>query len=108
MVAGMDSGYASVWGNGQINYGTTYYFNAAHGITPNTYLYPESGSHSSDIINDVDQGVGYINYTAHGSSTSWSDPYFGISDINGLSNTIFIEPWKSLMGSKPMPVRYGL
>jgi len=86
MIAGMDGSYGSVWANGQINYGTTYYFNPAHGILSHTYLYPESGSHSQDIIDDVSNGVGYANYTAHGSSTSWADPSFTISDINGLQN----------------------
>ncbi|MBD3302949.1 MAG: hypothetical protein GF346_10920, partial [Candidatus Eisenbacteria bacterium] len=86
MIAGMDSGHGSVWGNGQINYGTTYYFNEAHGIYSHTYLYPESGSHAADIIQNVSDGVAYINYTAHGSQDSWSNPYFGQSDINGLQN----------------------
>ncbi len=86
MIAGMDGSFGSVWANGQINYGTTYYFNESHGIYSYTYLYPESGSHAADIIQNVSDGVGYINYTAHGSTTSWSNPYFGQSDINGLQN----------------------
>jgi len=43
MIAGMDGSFGPTHGNGQINYGTTHYFNAAHGITSNTYLYPASG-----------------------------------------------------------------
>jgi len=86
MIAGMDSGHGSTWGNGQINYGTENYFNAAHGIYSHTYLYPESGGHAADIIQNVSDGVGYINYTAHGSTTSWSNPYFSQSDIDGLQN----------------------
>jgi Peptidase family C25/Propeptide_C25/Peptidase family C25, C terminal ig-like domain/FlgD Ig-like domain len=86
MIAGMDASHGSTWGNGQINYGTSTYFNAAHGITSHTYLYPASGSNSANIIQDVSDGVGYINYTAHGSSTSWADPSFTISNINGLQN----------------------
>ena len=86
MIAGMDAGHGSTWGNGQINYGTTYYFNEAHGITSHTYLYPESGSHSADIIQDVSNGVAYANYTAHGNWDGWSDPSFKISDIPTLQN----------------------
>ena len=86
MTAGYDASYGEVWGNGQINYGTVHYFNAAHGITSHTYLYPESGSSSAAIIQNVDDGVAYVNYTAHGSETSWSNPSFTQSDINGLSN----------------------
>ncbi|MCF7792834.1 MAG: choice-of-anchor D domain-containing protein [Candidatus Cloacimonetes bacterium] len=87
MIAGMDSSHGSTWGNGQINYGTENYFNLAHGITSHTYLYPSSGSSSSQIVQNVSDGVGYINYTAHGSSTSWSDPSFTIANINSLQNS---------------------
>jgi subtilisin-like proprotein convertase family protein len=86
MIAGMDGNFGQVWANGQINYGTTYYFNATHGILSYTYLYPNSGSHASEIIQHVSDGVAYVNYTAHGSETSWSDPYFGQSHVNGLQN----------------------
>jgi hypothetical protein len=86
MIAGMDSGYGGSHGNGQINYGTEHYFNAAHGIYSNTYLYPSSGSNAANIVQNVSDGVSYINYTAHGSTTSWSDPGFSQSNINGLQN----------------------
>jgi subtilisin-like proprotein convertase family protein len=86
MIAGMDAGHGSTWGNGQINYGTTYYFNLAHGIESHTYLYPESGSNAANIVQNVSDGVSYINYTAHGSTTSWSDPSFTQSNVNGLAN----------------------
>ncbi|MFC1887991.1 C25 family cysteine peptidase [Candidatus Cloacimonadota bacterium] len=86
MIAGMDSYWAPTHANGQINYGTDYYFNEDHGIESHTYLYPESGSNSANIVSNVSDGVGYVNYTAHGSSTSWSDPSFTINNINSLQN----------------------
>ncbi len=87
MIAGVDGNYASSHGNGAINYGTQNYFNAAHGITSHTYLYPNSGSSSNAIISDVSNGAGYVNYTAHGYYEEWSDPEFTNSDVNGLSNS---------------------
>ncbi len=42
MIAGADGSHQT-WSNGQINYGTTYYFNAAHGLLSHTYLQPEPG-----------------------------------------------------------------
>ncbi|MFH1845331.1 MAG: C25 family cysteine peptidase, partial [bacterium] len=87
LIAGVDATYATTHGNGQINYGTTHYFNTAHGITGNAYLYPASGSSGAQIIADVDGGVSYINYTAHGSVTDWSNPSFTQSDINSLTNS---------------------
>jgi len=88
MIAGVDSGYAPTHGNGQINYGTEHYFNEAHGITSYTYLYPASDGASvpAQVVGFADRGVGFINYTAHGSQTSWADPSFTQSNINGLNN----------------------
>jgi hypothetical protein len=87
MVAGMDGTHGYDWGNGQINYGTINYFNVDHGITSHTYLYPESGSHSADIIQNVSDGVSFGNYTAHCSPSGWGNPSFVISDVAGLQNT---------------------
>ncbi len=86
MIAGMDGSYASVWGNGQINYGISYYFNPAHGINSHTYLYPKSGSSSDSIIKNISDGVGFVNYTGHGVSNRWLSPEFNISDIDSLKN----------------------
>ena len=88
MIAGADASYASVWGNGQINYGTTYYFNPAHNLTSHTYLQPEppGGNYSQNIQNDISNGVCYANYTAHGGVSGWSDPSFEISDIASMTN----------------------
>jgi subtilisin-like proprotein convertase family protein len=87
LIAGVDSGFAPTHGNGQINYGTEHYFNASHGITSNTYLYPESaGAVEGALIGTYNDGVSFVNYTAHGSTTSWSDPSLTQSNINSLTN----------------------
>jgi uncharacterized repeat protein (TIGR01451 family) len=86
MIAGVDDSHGSSWGNGQINYGTTYYFNEAHGINSHTYLYPSSGSSEAQIIANFNAGVGYANYTAHGSEDGWYDPSLDVSDVNALTN----------------------
>jgi hypothetical protein len=87
MIAGVDANYAPTYGNGQINYGTDYYFNAAHGIYSNTWLYPASGGNvESAIIQTINDGLSYINYTAHGSHDSWSDPTLTVGNVNSLTN----------------------
>jgi len=88
LIAGVDGSYAITHGNGQINYGTNYYFNAAHGITDHTWLYPASnGSEVSDaVIQTVQDGIGFMNYTAHCGHDSQSDPNFNTSDIATLTN----------------------
>ncbi len=87
LIAGVDGSWAPTHGNGTINYGSQYYFNSAHGIDATTYLYPASGSASQSIINDLNEGLGYINYTAHGSSTSWADPEVNVNDVLNSTNT---------------------
>ncbi len=93
LVAGVDASMAPTYGNGQINYGTDYYFNASHGLTSHTYLYGSGSPITSDqsaasgaIISNVSAGAGFANYTAHCGSSGWSDPSFENSDINGLQN----------------------
>jgi len=86
MIGGMDSSHGQRWANGQINYGTSNYFNETHGIYSYTHLYPQSGSQDAQIVQEVSQGVAYVNYTAHGSETSWSDPTFTQSDVRNLQN----------------------
>lgn len=86
MIAGMDPTYGPVHGNGQINYGTENYFNETFGLNSHTYLYPESGSNAENIHQDISNGVGFANYTAHGSPSGWADPEFSVSDIPALQN----------------------
>ena len=93
LVAGVDGSWATSHGNGQINYGTDYYFNTAHGLDVHTYLYG-SGSPittdmptaSSSIISDISNGTSFANYTAHCASTGWSDPAFENVDVSSLQN----------------------
>ncbi len=86
MVAGMDGSFGASHGNGQVNYGTINYFNEAHDIFSHTYLYPESGSNAANMRQNVSDGVGFANYTAHCGSGGWADPSFSISDIADLNN----------------------
>lgn len=87
MIAGWDSRFTFGWGWPQIKYGLQYYFNAAHGM-PNqkTFLSSGSGQNVPQIHAAVGAGTGYVNYTAHGSSTSWADPSFTKTDIDALKN----------------------
>ncbi|MDY0151709.1 MAG: C25 family cysteine peptidase [Candidatus Cloacimonas sp.] len=86
MIAGVDGTYGPTHANGQINYGTNNYFNLAHGITSHTYMYPGSGNSEAAIIQNMSNGVGYANYTAHGDVTIWYDPNITIANINSLQN----------------------
>ncbi|MCX6286768.1 MAG: C25 family cysteine peptidase [Bacteroidetes bacterium] len=88
MVAGADATNGPIYGNGQINYGTNNYFNTAHNLLSHTYLQPEPGgaNYATNIRQNVSNGVGFANYTAHGSESGWADPSFQISHIPALQN----------------------
>ena len=94
LIAGVDgTGWTSKVGVPTIKYSTANYFNESKGYTTvNEYgvssdpSNPNStagyvGCYNSDRI-----GVSFINYTAHGSETSWVDPSLGTAAISAFSN----------------------
>ncbi|MBO6024426.1 MAG: peptidase C25, partial [Bacteroidales bacterium] len=83
LIAGEDSYWNPRVGQPTINYATTYYYNTAHGFS-NVYAYLNS---YSGCYNNLSTGVGFANYTAHGSETGWSGPSFSNSNVNNLTNT---------------------
>jgi hypothetical protein len=84
LIAGADGTWNPRVGQATIMYGTNNYFNAAHGYT-DVYSYltsPYTGCYDAAKI-----AVGFINYTAHCSQTSWGDPTLSQSDVNAFTNT---------------------
>lgn len=84
MIAGADGYWNPRVGQPAIQYATNYYFNEAHGFE-NVYTY--LGPYYTGCYNHLSTGVGFANYTAHGSETSWADPSFTVSSVASLSNT---------------------
>lgn len=107
MVAGIDRGYSSdhgyTHGDPALDYGITNYINGAHGFSNvyyfknNTSIVPQgvtnvtvnsnATSNAATIRNYYNQGAGFINYTAHGSSAGWYSPSFETSHVASMSNT---------------------
>ena len=87
LVAGVDGGYATVHGNGALNYGLIYH-NQAHGINATTFPYPASSGSgvTQQIIQTVNNGIAWGNYTAHCGPNGWSQPAFETSHISQLNN----------------------
>ncbi len=83
LIAGEDSGWGVTVGRPTIWYATNYYYNTAHGFN-NVYEYSH-GTYTG-CYGNLNTGVGFVNYTAHGSNTSWSGPSFTVSDVNNLTN----------------------
>jgi len=87
MISGVDANMAPIHGNGQINYGTDTYFNVAHGFTPHVWLYPASeGNVEGAIISTINNGCGFINYTAHGYEEGWADPALSVTEVAAFTN----------------------
>jgi hypothetical protein len=87
LIAGWDSRFTFSHGWPQLKYGLAQYFDADHGLEKlNVYL--SDGSHQNEdaIFEAIDAGCTLVNYTAHGSSTTWADPSFTKADISALEN----------------------
>jgi hypothetical protein len=87
LIAGYDASHGPTYGDGQINYGTTYYFNSSNSTNCKDYLYV-NGSYNKDaeIRQQIDSGVSIANYTAHGFSQGWADPSFNVSHVANMTN----------------------
>jgi len=82
LIAGADGNWNPNVGQPTVQYGTENYFNEANGYsTVNDYLTNYTGCYET-----VDEGVGFINYTAHCGQTEWSSPNLTISDVNNFEN----------------------
>ena len=83
LIAGWDGSWNPRIGKPTIQYATNYYYNAAHGfVQVNEFLeQPYNNPYAS-----MNTGVNFVNYTAHGGDTNWSDPSFSVSDVNSLTN----------------------
>ena len=82
LIAGVDGSHNPTHGQPTVLYGTDNYFNTAHGFV-DVHLYLTSYTGCYDTIDD---GLSLINYTAHGSQTSWGNPSMTQSMVNNLTN----------------------
>jgi hypothetical protein len=83
LIAGEDSGWGVTVGRPTIWYATNYYFNEEHGYDQ---VHEYSHGVYTGCYSWLSDGVGFANYTAHGSNTSWAGPSFTVSDVNNLTN----------------------
>ena len=83
LIAGWDGNWNPRVGKPTIQYAMNYYYNAEHGFE-NVYNYlqqPYTGCYQH-----LSTGVNFVNYTAHGDNTEWSDPNYSASNVNSLTN----------------------
>ena len=83
LIAGWDSNWNPRVGKPTIQYAMNYYYNTEHGFEN---IHHWLGQPYTGCYAPMNTGVGFVNYTAHGSNTSWADPEFTVSDVNNLTN----------------------
>ena len=83
LIAGEDSGYGVTVGRPTIWYASHYYYNEEHGYEN---VYEFSHGTYTNCYSYLSTGVGFANYTAHGSQTSWAGPEFNVNNVNNLTN----------------------
>ena len=106
LVAGVDGGTAGDHGythaDPAMDYAATHYINSTQGFTQvqyfknNTTIIPiasgvtigsSASSNSATVRGYYNQGAGWINYSAHGSATSWGTPNLTTTHIASMTNT---------------------
>ena len=107
MVAGVDGGSSGDFGythadpamdyaivnyiNGSRGFSSVRYFKNNTSIVPsgasNVYIDGNSSSMSATVRSYYNQGAGLINYSAHGSATSWGTPNFTTSHVSSMTNS---------------------
>ena len=106
LVAGVDGGNAGDHGythaDPAMDYAATHYINSTQGFTQvqyfknNTTIIPiasgvtigsSASSNSATVRGYYNQGAGWINYSAHGSATSWGTPNLTTTHIASMTNT---------------------
>ena len=83
LIAGWDSYWTSYDGAPSIQYAMEYYYNAEHGFNN---VYNWLGQPYTGCYEPLNTGVGFVNYTAHGSNSGWYEPALNVSDVNNLTN----------------------
>ncbi len=106
LVAGVDGGsegdYGYTHADPAMDYAATHYVNATRGFTQVMYfknnqsivpsasgitLGSNASSNSATVRGYYNQGAGFINYSAHGSATSWGTPNFTTTHVASMTNT---------------------
>ena len=106
MVAGVDGGSAGDHGythaDPTMDYAIFHYINGEHGFSQVSYFKNDtsvvpagsnvtvagnSNSMSATVRNRYNQGAGWINYSAHGSATSWGTPNFTTTHASSMTNS---------------------
>lgn len=85
LIAGWDEAWNPKAGVPTIQYAVHNYYNEEHGFE-NVYDYYTLNGYTG-CYDNLNTGVGFVNYTAHGANDHWEYPLFEVNDVNNLTNT---------------------
>ncbi len=86
ITSGYDASYANYM-NGQIKYAITNYLTPENNIKEYHFYYPQTQvTHKDSVMGLTNNGMSFINYTGHGSSTAWLHINIDTSDVRKLKN----------------------
>jgi hypothetical protein len=83
--AGYDADKANYM-NGQLKYAVTNYLTKANGINEFHFNYPDSYTAKDSIIELINKGVSFLNYTGHGEASGWLNVNIKSPDITSFQN----------------------
>ena len=85
-LSGKDDSYSNYM-NGQIRYAVTNYLNSANRINEYHFYYPDGFTKKDSVLKLISSGLSFINYTGHGSTSSWLHLDISSSDVKNFNNT---------------------
>lgn len=87
ITSGYDASYANYM-NGQVKYAITNYLTPENNINEYHFYYPQTQAvHKDSVMNLIDNGMSFVNYTGHGSATAWLHINIDTSDVNKMNNS---------------------
>lgn len=81
LIAGVDPNHGESHLNPTVDYLYNEYFHDTLRRHCYLYHYPESGSRAEDIIRQINAGLSFVTYTAHGYASGWADPAIGVEEV---------------------------
>ncbi len=83
--AGYDAGNA-LYMNGQVNYAVNNYLTSENNIKEYHFTYPHVINHKDSLRGILDDGISFLNYTGHGSTSAWLSMSFNTDTVARLKN----------------------
>lgn len=86
ITTGKDETYGNYM-NGQVNYAITNYLNPENNLNNYHFFYPQGYQEKDSIMTLINNGLTFINYSGHGTSSGWLHLEIKSQDIEDFNNS---------------------